>query len=734
MKYINQADYDYIMNKYHDQDAPFNPLKRFVRNDKIFEASDGMEPEQLLAGILENDKIYQSLPHSIRKAHALEYVLKNTRISCDRRDIFPALNMIDRPLKQTIVQMWKDEIFQETVPEVEARRAQLEKDGIVTIWPDYDHTVPMWDRLLSLGYTGILAESEQIRASKPRTPEEDAFFEGIKLTYEAILEFIDRLYQAATLPKMKNALQSIRTGAPKSFYEALLLSYLYFIVSEHIDCLQVRSLSGFDSTFDKLYRADLERGVSEEEIKRDLAYYFLQFTAIDNYWNQPVFLGGENADGSTVINDLSYLFLDVYNDMNIYNPKIQIKVCASTPKAFLQKALDMVRHGHSSIVFVSDATIRKALERTGVTPEHARLCNIKGCYEYAPPGGFSTGMNYLNMLKPLEYALHEGHDGLTGVYSGMDAPALSQYTDFEVLYAEFKRHLLRLIDLTVDTVNGFEGYLSEVNPLSLLSATFPSCLEKAKDAIAGGASYSSSLIAFGFLADVVDSLTMIRKYVYEKRMLTLPVLVTALDNNFEGAETLRLHLRNDREKWGNNKEAPDALAVDLVRFLTTHLCGRPNARGGKWNCGFHVARQSYAQAKKTAASANGRPIGEELSKNVSASMGQNREGATAAILSATKIDATSFSCDAALDLGLLPSAVKGEDGLDAMYGLLMTFVKRGGHALQINVFDAETLRDAQTHPEKYRDLQIRVCGWNVLWNNINKAEQDGFIRQAEALI
>jgi hypothetical protein len=202
MKYINQADYDYIMNKYHDQDAPFNPLKRFVRNDKIFEASDGMEPEQLLAGILENDKIYQSLPHSIRKAHALEYVLKNTRISCDRRDIFPALNMIDRPLKQTIVQMWKDEIFQETVPEVEARRAQLEKDGIVTIWPDYDHTVPMWDRLLSLGYTGILAESEQIRASKPRTPEEDAFFEGIKLTYEAILEFIDRLYQAATLPKM----------------------------------------------------------------------------------------------------------------------------------------------------------------------------------------------------------------------------------------------------------------------------------------------------------------------------------------------------------------------------------------------------------------------------------------------------------------------------------------------------------------------------------------------------
>ena len=115
-------------------------------------------------------------------------------------------------------------------------------------------------------------------------------------------------------------------------------------------------------------------------------------------------------------------------------------------------------------------------------------------------------------------------------------------------------------------------------------------------------------------------------------------------------------------------------------------------------------------------------------------MGQNRDGATAAILSATKIDATSFTSDAALDLGLLPSAVSGDDGLEAMYGLVMTFVKRGGHAIHINVFDAQTLRDAQAHPDKYQDLQIRVCGWNVLWNNICKKEQDGFIKQAEGLV
>lgn len=726
MKYIKPQDYDYIMKKYASD--------RFSRNDAFFYDESGMDGEEILAGIFKNDVQYEHLPHPIRKARAMEYVLKNTRIRCDERDIFPAINMIDRPLEKTLITRWQDEIFKEVIPEVENRRAQLEIDGIVTIWPDYDHSVPVWDRLFTLGFTGILSESEKARAAKDLTQEEDAFFEGIKITYEALLAFLERLYDASPTDKMRNALNTLRHGAPKTFYDALLLSYIYFMISEHVDCLQVRSLSCFDKSFYRFYESDLKSGVTEEEIRTDLAYYFLQFTAIGNYWNQPVYLGGEHADGSTVTNELSYLFLDVYDQMNIYNPKIQIKVCDSTPKSFLLKALDMIRRGHNCIVFVSDRTMRKALERGGASPDEARTCNVTGCYEYSVQGSYSAGMNYLNMLKPLEYALHKGCDGVTGVFSGEESPAPSQYTSFESLYAEYKRQLLRLINLTVETVNGFEAYLAHINPLSLLSATFPSCLEKAKDAIGGGARHNNSGLLFGFLADIVDSLTMIRKYVYEKKMLTLEELIGILDKNYEGAETLRQRLLADPEKYGNNKDRPDEIAVDLVNFIIENLFGRPNARTGKWSCGFHVARMSYTQGALTAASPNGRHLGEELSKNLSASMGQNREGATAAILSVTKLGADRFAGDASLDLGLLPSAVKGEDGLEAMYGLLMTFARRHGHAMHINVFNAETLRDAQAHPEKYQDLQIRVSGWNVLWNNIVKEEQDGFIRQAEALV
>jgi len=379
--------------------------------------------------------------------------------------------------------------------------------------------------------------------------------------------------------------------------------------------------------------------------------------------------------------------------------------------------------------------VRKALVRAGVTEEDARLANIKGCYEYAPNEGFGTGMNYLNLLKPLEYALHEGKDGITGESLGRTAPALSSYTTFDALYAEYKRQLGALIDETVDVVNGFEDYLAVINPTSMLSATFASCLENAKDAAAGGARYNDCRLNPGFLADIADSLTMLKKYVYDQKEISLSDFVAMLDRDYEGDEAFRLRLLLDPEKYGNNRETPDFFASDIAAFVVKCLEGKPSCqkRGARWTACFHVARMSYVQADRTLASPNGRRLGDELSKNCSASMGQNRAGATAAILSITKIDATAFTSDCSLDLGLLPSAVKGEDGLMAMYGLLKTFAKRGGHAVHINVFDAETLRDAQAHPEKYADLQIRVCGWNVLWNNIEKKEQDGFIRQAEGL-
>lgn len=733
MEYICDRDLSFILNKYHDASIT-DTHNRFIRNDGIFDESTGMDGEEIKKKILE--AYDPELPHPIAKARAFEFVLKNTRISCDSRDIFPAICSIDRPINATVVNIWRGNIFGDMIPEIAKRQSFYENAGVATMWPDYDHSVPFWERVFGLGFSGVAAESEKARASTSLTEEQSAFYEGIKITYEAIIDLIGRLEALALATKgserMAKALGRIKNGPPMTFYEALLVDYLYFMLSEHVEGLQVRSLCNFDRILYPYYKNDLARGVGEEELRRDLAYFLLQFTSISNYWNQPVFLGGCKEDESTEINELSYAFLDVYDRMNIYNPKVQLKIADSTPKEFILKALDMIRRGNNSIVFVSDATIRSALTKSGVAFDEARLCNVKGCYEYSPRGKMGTGMNYVNLMKPLEHALHKGCDGVTGEFFGLNAPELSEYDSFEALFKEYKRQLSHVCRYVMDTVNAYEGYLAYINPQSMLSATYPDCIKSGKDALSMG----NSCVMFGFIADVSDSLSMIKKYVYDKKKITLQGLVAVLDSNYEGNEILRRRLLNDRDKYGNNKPLPDGIAKEIVDFVVSECMGKPNSarRGGKWCVGFHVARMSYIQGEKTAASANGRLKGEELSKNVSASMGQCREGATAAILSATKLDATSFTSDACLDLGLLPSAVKGEDGLEAMYGLLTTFIKRGGHAMHINVFDADTLRDAQVHPEKYRDLQIRVCGWNVLWNNISKKEQDGFIRQAEGLI
>ena len=739
MEYIKSQDYEYIKSKHHDASKPWNGMGRFVRRDELFDPATGMDPDSLREGFLAQDETLKHLPHPIRKAKALEFIMANTRISCDPRDRYPSVNANDRPLKKTIVDEWKREVLKGIVAEVGAKRSYLEHAGIATIWPDYDHSVPVWDRVMALGFSGLLRESEEARAKGTWDESQEAFFEGIKITYEAILSFVGRLADLAEKTegseRMARALRQLKSGTPTSFYEALLLNYLYFLISEHIDYLQVRTIGNFDRLFYPYYKADLARGVTEEEIRTEIAYFLMQFVAIGNYWNQPVYLGGTKADGSTEINALSYLFLDVYDKMSIYTPKVQLKFSQNTPKDIVYKMLDMIRSGHNSLVFVCENTIRKAMIRRGVDPKEARMAHLKGCYEADPDDSYVSGMNMINLLKPLEYALHEGRDAVTGNNSGLPCPPPSQFHSIEDVIAEYQRQLKNVIDQTIEVVNGFEGYLSYMNPLSMLSATFPTCLEKGRDAIKGGSRHNSSHLSFGGLADLADSFMMLQKYVFEKKMLTLTEFVAMLDHNFEGDEMFRQMLLHDREKFGNGQERPDALAVRLSRFCVDNVCDRPTAeiRGGTWSCGFHVARQIYDWAPKTLATPNGRRLGDELSKNISPTLGQAKQGSTAMILSVTKIDATASNGDFAIDLGLLPSSVKGDEGLDAMYGLLSAFEKREGHAMHINVFDASTLRDAQEHPEKYADLQIRVSGWNVLWNNMPRSEQNSYIRQAEAL-
>ncbi len=743
MYYIGKENFEYMQSKYIRPTAPVETFYRFQRVDDHFSPDTGADPKEIIEGITKLFEDTKGEAHPTVKAEAFAFVLEKTRINCDPRDRYPSINMIDRPLHAPIINKWRDEVFRNIIPEIAPTRHLYESSGVCTTWPDYDHSVPVWKQIFSLGFKGLLQNAEkiktEIKTNRTLSESEEAFFEAISITYNAIIGFINRLIIEAEKQKnekMLGALKNIAENPPKTFYEALLVDYLYFMLCEHVQGLQVRSLSGFDDEFYPFYQTDLKNGITEEEIRTDLAYFLGQFEAIDNYWGQPIFIGGTKEDGSSLVNDLSFIFLDVYDKMCIHNPKVQIKIGQNTPKEFVLKALDMIRRGNNSIVFVSDELIQKSLISMGATPEQARTADVKGCYEYSVKGAYGSGMNYFNLIKPLEFMLHSGCDGISGADFGLTSPELDDYKTFDEFYAEYKRQIAYHTEIIMKTVNVYEDYLAAINPQSMLAATCDHNLYSAKDPLEGGAVRNTTNMSYGFLGDAADSLAMIKKYVFEQKLLTLKQLKEVLDSNFEGNEELRLMLYTDPDKYGNNRDLPDFFAADIVEFCKNLVNGKPNAekRGGFWCTGFHVARMSYIQGLKTMATPNGRKRGEELSKNCSASMGQNKEGPTSAVLSVTKINAEGVPGDISLDMGIHTSATKGETGLEAMYAILMTFVARGGHAVHINVFNSEMLREAQMTPEKYSDLQIRVCGWNVLWNNINKTEQDGFIRQAESLV
>ena len=251
---------------------------------------------------------------------------------------------------------------------------ELAKSGSVYGGLDFDHTVPDWDSLLSLGFKGILNRAEEsFNKIKNPTEKQKDFFEGLKIEYGAIIDFINRLYEYSLTkkfekaPLISNCLKNLRDGAPTDTYEALQLIYIYVMLSEHIEHYQVRTLGhGLDTSLLPFYKKDTESGIyTKEEIGELIGYFLMQFSAIGNYWGQPMYLGGTNADNSTRVTELSHLILDVYNELGIYNPKIQIKVNKTTPKEFVLKALDMIRSGISSIVFCNEDIITKSLMSKG---------------------------------------------------------------------------------------------------------------------------------------------------------------------------------------------------------------------------------------------------------------------------------------------------------------------------------------------------------------------------------
>ena len=306
--------------------------------------------------------------------------------------------------------------------------------------------------------------------------------------------------------------------------------------------------------------------------------------------------------------------------------------------------------------------------------------------------------------------------------------------DFAAFERAYTAAVVATLEEAMDIAAAFERHLDDVNPANLATLAVENAVKTGRDAFANGASRGNHtrILTVGF-GTAVDALMAVREIVYERREMTLAALGRLMAKDWAGREDLRLRMQRAPRKWGANDPEANALASRLGKALARAVNGKPNSRGGRFGLSGHCARQFVCQGERLGATPDGRKAGDEVSKNLSPAVGADREGATALVLTLGALDSRDWPGDFPLDVMLLPYTVSGEKGLDAMETLVRTFFAQGGALIQFNVFDVAELRDAQAHPERYENLQVRVCGWNVRWNDLPKKEQDAYIRRAEEM-
>ena len=739
-----EKDRKFIENKYHMTNEPFNPYNRMAYHGYDYDVSTGMGDDEIKAGLKNLYEKIKDLPHPVAKAYAVKYTLDNTRIDVNEHDYFVGFYSVNRLASAIGQWKWYGEVFDKVIPKTKALIDDMNNSGAVTVWPDFDHVVPDWNSLLTLGFSGIIERVKSYRQKHAEggtlADEAAAYFDGMEITYRAVIDVIDRLYKYALTQnhgkakRIADCLKHIRDGAPTNIYEAMQLIYIYFMVSECFDGYQVRSLgNGLDGSLYPFYENDLKNGTfTRDEIGELIGYFLMQWSAIGNFWGQPFYMGGTDTNGGTKYNDLSADILDVYDRLGIYNPKIQIKVNENTPDKILFKVFDMIRRGHSSFVFCCEPGMVRAVMSYGASYEEALNMDIRGCYETGVRANeVSTAAGYVNALKPIEYVFSNGFDKRLGKQFGLKTGELGELKTFDIFYNAVLRQWENLIEMTVGVSDSYEKHLGTINPSNMYSATVERSLERGRDAYQSGVKFNNSAILNCGFASLVDSVMTVKEFVYDKKEVSLAELKNALDNNWKGYEPLHTKIRKSCHKYGNSDTTADVYSQAMAAYFAMKVNNRPNARGGVYKAIMHSAMQFIEQGKLTSATPDGRYDGDEISKNASPSVGMDKNGVTALINSALCVKPYIYPESFCLDIMLHPTAVEGDGGLGIMKALLFAYMNGGGMSIQFNVFSTDTLKDAQKNPQKYQNLQVRVCGWNVLWNNLSEKEQNSYIARAE---
>ena len=632
------------------------------------------------------------------------------------------------------------------------------RQAVGEITPDYQ------DVLFKKGFGGLIRQAEEkiaeLDMANPEDEEKRDFYESTLWTSRGIIRYANRYADEAERmageeadPKRAEELRVIAKNCrrvpenpPESFYEAI--QFLWFVQIGAILSENPLALNPgrFDQYMDPYYEADLAKGEITEDFALELiealwlkysewvwtissntADYFAGYNQFQN-----LTVGGRKRDGKDATNPVSYMALKATEEVKSHQPGLSVRIHADCPKEFLDAVTHLVSKGTGFPAIHSDSVGYQMLINLGYEPDDARDWNNCGCVvpHFRKTGEWTSAAN-LNFGSALEYALNQGHSLITGEMMGLDEKPAAEFGSYEEVEGAFFRQFDNLCRHAVISLLTAQRLHKEMVPRPFLSSCNEHCMEVGKDLSQGGAKYNVGPVITGIgLAVVANSLAAVKKLVFEDKVCTMDTLVKALQANWEGYEDLRAKAQ-DCPKYGNDDDYVDDIATKVANHYYHEVHQYKDVFGNPFTTAFMGISNYIPMGRVLGATPCGRKNGDPSSEGVSPYVGTDKSTPLAAMRSTTKVNQEVHSGGTLLNLRLDPNLVATKRGQANLGAMIQTLFSLGAFHVQFNCISSETLRDAQKHPENYKDLLVRVAGYSTQFVNLSKSMQDAIIARTE---
>jgi pyruvate formate-lyase/glycerol dehydratase family glycyl radical enzyme len=671
-----------------------------------------------------------------------------------------------RELKQDILPFWRgrtveDRLEDRLPPDVAEDMDRYVFAMVLEITYGIGHFTMNHPRVLERGLSGIIAEAkERYGALTPeeRLAEKGLFYDAVIRSLGATIRFANRYADlAASLAEEetdRERAEELRTIArvcrrvpehpAETFHEAVQCVYFIHLVAQIESGGNSISLGRIDQLLYPYYLADRQSGrITPEQARELLSLLFIKTNEI---WNileeayipagegvegkttQNVTVGGVGADGEDATNELSYIGLDAYADVRTVQPDFGVRLGPRAPEDFFRKTIEYAKDGVLMHLF-NDEAIIESLQQAGHTLEDARDYGVVGCLEPNAQGKTfgSTFAVQFSGIKCLELALSNGVDNIFGHQSGIESGDPATFVSFDDVWNAYSAQVSHFMGQMVKGMAVLDQAIAELVPSPFASAMVDGPMEKGLDLTRGGAIYNSTGVQLIGFSNVVDSLYAVKKAVFEDGAMSLAELAGWLADDWDGADDKRAYLLHKVPKYGNDSDEVDAMAARVLAHFCDEVSKHRNYRGGAFwpgvfTVGFHIVMGAFAGA-----SGDGRHAGDVLGNGITPTNGSAASGPTAVLNSVTKLPLARIYNGVNLNMRFDGRRLR----LEILMALLQTYFRRGGRQVQFNMLDSATLRDAQAHPEEYRDLVVRVSGYSALFTGLSETAQNEIISRME---